>query len=259
MRGHTAIHSAAKYALPVALGFTWVAVAQQQPPAQNQAGQAKPKVFAVGRLGDEPPEEHRPPLFFREEWKRMPKDEEHPLTQTDLVNQDLEVKTYGDQTGILEVQHSRPVGEPTMAWTGLCKANCALALRDKNNYVDLTGYAKIKWQNKQSGFHLLRPIIKLADGTWLVGDHADADSVDWRVSEMTVPDIRWRKLDINQVTEANNGAIWIDHPDLTKVDEIGFTDLMRGTGHGGGGASRVAWIEVYGNPVPRSTQQSSAK
>src|ERR1700729_1851795 len=144
MRGHTAIHSAAKYALPVALGFTWVAVAQQQPPAQNQAGQAKPKVFAVGRLGDEPPEEHRPPLFFREEWKRMPKDEEHPLTQADSVNQDLEVKVYGDQTGILEVQHARPVGEPTMAWTGLCKSNCALALRDKNNFVDLTGFAKIK-------------------------------------------------------------------------------------------------------------------
>jgi hypothetical protein len=259
MRGSTAIQSAAKYALPVALGFAWVALAQQQPPAQGQAGQDKPKAFAVGRLGDEPPEEHRPPLFFREEWKRMPKDEEHVLTQADLVNQALEVKIYGDQTGILEVQHSRPVGEPTMAWTGLCKSNCALALRDKNNYVDLTGFAKIKWQNKQSGFHLLRPIIKLADGTWLVGDHADADSVDWRVSEMTVPDIRWRKLDINQVTEANNGAIWIDHPDLTKVDEIGFTDLSRGTGHGGGGSSRVTWIEVYGNAVPRTTQQSSAK
>ena len=257
MREHAAIRSAAKYALPVALGFAWVAVAQQKPPAQGQAGQDKPKVFAVGRLGDEPPEEHRPPLFFREEWKRMPKDEEHVLTQADLVNQDLEVKIYGDQTGILEVQHARPVGEPTMAWTGLCKSNCALGLRDKNNYVDLTGYAKIKWQNKQSGFHLLRPIIKLADGTWLVGDHADGDTVDWRVSEITIPDVRWRKLDINQVTEANNGAIWIDHPDLSKVDEIGFTDLSRGTGHGGGGSSRVTWIEVYGTPVPRSTQSSA--
>ncbi len=259
MRGNAAVWSAAKYALPVALGFAWVAVAQQQPTAQGQAGQAKPKVFAVGRLGDEPPEEHRPALFFREEWKRMPKDEEHVLTQADLVNQDVEVKIYGDPTGILEVQHARPVGEPTMAWTGLCKSNCALALRDKNNYVDLTGFAKIKWQNKQSGFHLLRPILKLADGTWLVGDHADADSADWRVSEITIPDVRWRKLDISQVTEANNGAIWIDHPDLSKVDEIGFTDLSRGTGHGGGGSSRVTWIEVYGNAVPRTTQQSSAK
>jgi hypothetical protein len=259
MRGHTTIQSAAKYALPLALGFVWVAAAQQQPAAQNQAGQEKPKAFATGRLGDVPPEEHRPPLFFREDWKRMPKDEEHPLTQADLVNQALEVTIYGDKDGINEVQHSRPVGEPTMAWTGLCKSNCALALRDKNNYVDLTGYAKIIWQNKQSGFHLLRPIIQLADGTWLVGDHTDADTVDWRVSEMTVPDIHWRKLDINQVTEANNGAIWIDHPDLSKVNAIGFTDLSRGSGHGGGGSSRVTWIEVYGTPVPRSTQQSSAK
>jgi hypothetical protein len=252
----TAVRSAAKYLLPVMLGFAFVAAAQQQQPAQGQAGQAKPKVFEVGRLGDSPPAEHRPPLFFREEWKRMPKDEEHSLTQTDLVNQNLEVTIYGDKEGILEVQHSRPVGEPTMAWTGLCKSNCALALRDKNNYVDLTGFAKIKWQNMQSGFHLLHPIIQLADGTWLIGDHADPDSVDWRVSEITVPDVHWRKLDINQVTEANNGSIWIDHPDLSRVDAIGFTDLMRGSGHGGGGSSRVAWIEVYGVPVARSTQQS---
>ena len=257
MHARSVIQSAAKYALPVIFGVGCIAVAQQKPAGQGQAGQDKPKVFEVGRLGDSPPAEHRPPLFFRQEWKRMPKDEEHPLTQADLVNQNLEVTIYGDKEGILEVQHSRPVGEPTMAWTGLCKSNCALALRDKNNYVDLTGFAKIKWQNMESGFHLLHPIIQLADGTWLIGDHSDADSVDWRVSEITMPDVHWRKLDINQVTEFNNGSIWIDHPDLSRVDSIGFTDLMRGSGHGGGGSSRVAWIEVYGVPVPRSTQQSS--
>jgi hypothetical protein len=251
--------SALKYAWLVSLGFAWVALAQQQAPPQSQAGEAKPKIFAVRRLGDDPPEEHRPMLFFREEWKRGPKDEEHPLTQADLVNQDLEVTIYGDKDGILEVQHARPVGEPTMAWTGLCKVGCALALRDRDHYVDLTGFAKIKWQTKESGFHLLRPIIKLADGTWLVGDHTDEQSVDWRVTEMTVPDIRWRALNIEDVIEANNGGVWIDKPDLRRVDEIGFTDLMRGSGHRGGGSSRVTWIEVYGNPVPRSTQQSSTK
>jgi hypothetical protein len=39
--------------------------------------------------------------------------------------------------------------------------------------------------------------------------------------------------------------------DLSKVEEIGFTDLMRGSGHGMGGGSRVDWIEVYGKPIPR--------
>ena len=37
--------------------------------------------------------------------------------------------------------------------------------------MDLTGLAKVRWRTKQTGFHYLRPIIKLADGTWLVGDH----------------------------------------------------------------------------------------
>lgn len=248
---------AAKYAFPLILGISCVALAQQQKPAQNPPGQEK--VFAVARLGDDPAEEHRPPLFFRQEWKRMPKDEEHPMTQADMVNQNLELKTYGDKTGILEVQHSRPKGEPTMAWTGLCKAGCALALRDRNNYVDLTGFSKIKWQSKQSGFHLLRPIIKLADGTWLIGDHTDDQTLDWRVTEMTLVDIHWRAFNAEEVIEANNGGKWIEHPDLSKVDEIGFTDMMRGSGHGGGGASRVTFIEVYGNPVPRNPQTSAIK
>jgi hypothetical protein len=257
MRQRTALQWAVKYAFLLVLVISCVALAQQRQPAQNPAGQEK--VFAVARLGDTPPEEHRPPLFFREEWKRMPKDEEHPMTQPDLLNQGLELKLYGDKTGILEVQHSRPVGEPTMAWTGLCKSGCALALRDRNNYVDLTGFAKIKWQSKQSGFHLLRPIIKLADGTWLVGDHTDDQTLDWRVTEMTLVDIHWRQLDAENVIEFNNGGKWMEHPDLSRVDEIGFTDMMRGSGHGGGGASRVTWIEVYGNPVPRNPQSSSAK
>jgi hypothetical protein len=39
--------------------------------------------------------------------------------------------------------------------------------------------------------------------------------------------------------------------DLSRVDEIGFGDLTPGSGHGTGGYSDVAWIEVYGKPVKR--------
>jgi hypothetical protein len=42
--------------------------------------------------------------------------------------------------------------------------------------------------------------------------------------------------------------------DLGKVDEVGFVDLMTGSGHGFGGFSNVGWIEVYGKAVPRSAQ-----
>ncbi len=61
--------------------------------------------------------------------------------------------------------------------------------------------------------------------------------------EFNVSDIRWRRLDIAKVVE---GA-WVDRPDLTKVSEIGWTDLMPGGGTPA--SSRVDWIEVYGRMV----------
>jgi hypothetical protein len=48
-----------------------------------------------------------------------------------------------------------------------------------------------------------------------------------------------------------NGEIWAPNPDLSKVDEIGFADLMPGSGHGTGGWIQLGGIEVYGKSVPR--------
>ena len=56
-----------------------------------------------------------------------------------------------------------------------CDGPVAATLRDKNKFVDLTGRAKIRWQTRSAGFHVVRPVLKLADGTWLIGDHADGD------------------------------------------------------------------------------------
>src|SRR5436190_20719243 len=36
----------------------------------------------------------RPPLFFREEWKQTPKNDEHPVTQESIANSSLEPKLY---------------------------------------------------------------------------------------------------------------------------------------------------------------------
>jgi hypothetical protein len=202
------------------------------------------------------PEDHRPPLFLRESFKETPKGtSETPVTADFLTNPNLELKLYGPGKGDIQiVHHESPKDEPSYIWTGLCSAPCALALRDKSNYVDLTSLAKIRWRSKQAGFHLLRPLVKLADGTWLVGDHADGYTVDWRETEMSVGDIHWRKFDPEHVTEGSDGR-WAENPDLSKVDEIGFTDLTVGSGHGAGGSSRIDWIEVYGNPVPRPATQ----
>jgi hypothetical protein len=209
------------------------------------------------------PEDHRPPLFLREDWKHIPTDTpEHPVTQASITTPNVELKLYGEtkqginpDTGIWEIQRASPKDDPTFIYTGPCMTPCALALRDRNHYMDLTGLAKLRWRTKQTGFHLLRPIVKLADGTWLVGDHAEGPSTDWLETEFSFVDVRWHFLNIDKVVTTKTSD-WVANPDLSRVDEIGFTDLMPGNvadrGHGTSGASRVDWMEVYANPVPRT-------
>ncbi len=98
------------------------------------------------------------------------------------------------------------------------------------------------WRSKQSGTRCLHVVLKLADGTWLVGSQADCTSKDWRITEFNIADIEWYSLNIKSVIEGRP----VPDPDLSKVDEIGFTDLM--TGGGSDACSRLDWIEVYGKP-----------
>jgi hypothetical protein len=129
-------------------------------------------------------------------------------------------------------------------------------LQDKDNYLDLTGTAKNRYEYKEAGLPLLRPIVKLADGTGLVGDHAVGIASDWHVNEVSLADVPWRKLNIQKVIEAVEGK-WVEHPDLSKEDEIGFTDLIAGSGHGPGGWSDAGRIEVYGKAVKRDATNQS--
>ncbi len=189
----------------------------------------------------------RPPLFFREEWKQTPAGGEHPVdAAAALSNAGLELKLYGKE--VLLTGSAQDENNPVHLWTGLCATPCAVALRDRNNYGDLTGLARIRWVTKTSGFHLVRPIVKLADGTWLVGDHTDGSTIDWLQSEFSLADVRWLRLDINAVV--TKGTI-VEKPDLSKVDEIGFVDLTPGSGHGPGGWIDVAAIDVFAKPVKR--------
>jgi hypothetical protein len=191
----------------------------------------------------------RAPLFFREEWKQTQANDEHPVSQASVANPNLELKTYGPPLAeILLAGSSTNETNPTHIWTGTCSMACAVLLRDKNNFVDLRGNARIKWETKTSGLHKVRPVLKLADGTMLVGDHEDGSTTDWHVSEFSISEVRWIKLDEKRVV--TTGA-WVTNPDLSRVDEVGFVDLLLGSGHGQGGWSDVASIEVYGASVKR--------
>jgi hypothetical protein len=168
-----------------------------------------------------------------------------PVTQEVVTNPDLELRVYGAKKDDMTVNNE---GGVPHVWNGLCTQGCAVAFRHKESYADLTGKARIKWYTKTSGFHEIRPVVKLADGTWLVGDHFDAYTYDFRESEFFFGEVRWLKLDMEKVQ--TKGTL-LDKPDLRRVDEIGFADLVPGSGHGWGGFVNVGRIEVYGKPVKR--------
>jgi len=197
--------------------------------------------------GEAPPRITRSPLFFREEWKQTAAGGEHPVDPSEaLSNASLELKLYGKE--ILLTGSKQDENNPIHLWTGTCTTPCAVTLREKTNYADLTGLARIRWVTKVSGFHKVRPVLKLADGTWLVGDHADGSTLDWLQNDFSVADVRWLRLDIDTVVTKGN---IVERPDLSRVDEIGFVDLMPGSGHGPGGWIDVGAIEVFARPVKR--------
>lgn len=232
-----------------------------------------------------------PPLFFREAWKQTGALEapefrpQHPVTQAAVTTATLQLTVHDpgaanitahaqkaparslprDWRGPTCVQMSgyaqdpppaRVVaGEPTdppNLWTGVCMTAVAVTLRDTASYVDLTGMAKIRWVTRVSGFHVVRPVIRLADGRWLVGDYAEgaasANSTAFLETEFPIAPIRWLQLDMSRVVTTGT---WVEKPDLSRVDEIGFADLLPGSGHGWGGFVNVARFEVYGRPVKR--------
>ncbi len=189
-------------------------------------------------------ESYRPGLFFREDWKESPA--EIPLNQNHVNNPELLVQLYGaGKDSLKKSNHEQPVDDPFYVWSGLCLENWLVSLKHKEHNVDLTGFAKIRWRTKQAGYRELRIALKLADGTWLVSDQSDGPSKDWRIKEFNIQDIRWRRLDIKRIAEV--GAV--NNPDLSNVEEIGFTDLM--PGGQSASCSRLDWIEVDGKPVKR--------
>jgi len=207
-----------------------------QPPAGPRGG---------GRFQPQPP----PPLFFKEAWKDFSGNV--PMTQEYVVNPDLQLTMFGAGT---EDFHVTNEGNVPHIWNGLAASSSALLLSSKQNFVDLTGKAKIRWYTKTSGFHEIRPVLKLADGTYLIGDHFDANTFDYHETEFYLSEVRWLKLDMPKV---QTKGVLLDKVDLSKVDAVGFADLTAGSGHGSGGYSDVGWIEVYGKPVKREAAAAS--
>jgi hypothetical protein len=215
------------------------------------AGSALAQTPAAGA----PAAPSRPPLFLSEGWQplKTPPDDHGawPASQGGVASPKLQLSLHGASGKEIQLVAVRGQSDlyPMNLWTGTTTSPSAASLRDRDNFVDLSDpLAKIRWTVRTSGFHQVRPILKLADGTWLIGDHATGPSLDFNVDDISIADVRWMKLDIDRVVTVGN---WVANPDLRKVDEVGFADLFPGSGHGPGGYANVARIEVYGRPVKR--------
>jgi hypothetical protein len=215
--------------LPVLLGLA-IAVPKRLHGQQEVSARSVPK--------------DRPPLFFREDWKETPA--AMPITQDHVANPSLILGLYGPgKDHMRKSHHDKPADDPFYIWGGVSTGNWAVSLRHRDSFVNLTGTSKFRWRTMQTGLRQLHIILKLADGNWLVSDQAVGATSDWQESEFSFADLRWHALDIKTVIEQRA----VEKPDLSKVDEIGWTDLM--TGGGTPASSRVDWFEVYGWPVKR--------
>jgi len=187
------------------------------------------------------------------------------LVSTEVITSpNLNLHTYGDGRNIL-VSIGTAETDPHL-FDGFCDKPCGLTLQDRNNYFDLTGKAKIKWTITVSGFHRARPLIKLADGTLLIGDQAEGSVADCQHSEVSLSEVRWLRLDPARGVTLGN---WVQNPNLSKVDEVGFFDVIPGSGvHVEGvpveklpNAPVGGWIamsafELWGKPVAREVKVS---
>ena len=112
--------------------------------------------------------QERPSLLFREDWREIPA--ALPVTPEHVANPDLELQLHGKgRAGIKKSHHDQPLDDPYYIWSGMCETgNWAVSLKPRSGPFDLTGQAKVRWRTKQSGFRVLRLIVQLASGQWLI-------------------------------------------------------------------------------------------
>src|SRR5207302_4168248 len=185
---------------------------------------------------------NQPPLFFKEAWQITGPAHAIAAGENVLTSANLELKLYGPSATASDPDKRIWISTPPInIWTGMTTTPFAATLRDKDNYVDLTGLAKVRWITRSSGFHVVRPVVKLADGTYLVGEHADANTSGFLESEFMFATERWMKLDIERiVTKGTHGraqdasARVRDPVDVSTVDEGGVAVVMHVSGDGCG-------------------------
>ena len=159
-----------------------------------------------------------------------------PLTQSAIATPNVDLQLYGDGKNIVVATGNGP--QLPRLFFGLCTGPCGFTLRDKDTAFDLRGRASLQFTTIVSGFHKVRPIIRLTDGRLLIGDQAEGSTADYHRYDISFADCRWLALD--PVRGLTLGATWVQ-ADLSSVDEVGVFDILPGSG---------AWPDA-GQPVEK--------
>lgn len=190
-------------------------------------------------------------------------DARRSLTQRSVTTPNVDLQLYGDGGNIIVATGSG--ANLPRTFFGLCKGPCGFTLRDRSHSFDLRGRANIRFITIVSGFHRVRPLVKLADGTLLIGDQAEGSVADYHQYTISFSECRWLRLDpVRGVTLGT----WVQNPDLSKVDEVGYFDVVPGSGAHTeglaverqpappvGGWIAVSSFELWGTPVSRTASQ----
>jgi len=196
-----------------------------------------------------PPPATRPPLLFKEEWREPPYEGERTdvnqrFTPSVVTNERIEAKLYGTDSKVIRAaQHEGRID----LWTGMATSPVAVTLRDKRNYVDLTGLARLRWIVRTNAIHTLYPVVKLADGSMIVGDRGISTDGEFVQVEVVFGGMKWFKLDPAKVVVLAP----VENPNLSKVDEVGLATLAPAGGHGIAGSANFSTVELFAKAVPR--------
>ena len=209
-----------------------------------------------GQGGFTSPPDNPAVLLFRETWAT---EAAQPMVQASIRNTSLVLHIYGNPDDIRKTTHA--AANEHYTYTGETTTNWAITLSDPKRYWDLTGDGRFRMETRSSGLRTTRVVIKTADGRYFVSEEGNPESSAWIVRDYIFRDLTWRTLLMTDTpTNASNRRqpnpkrvpiipTTRATPDLTKVEEVGFSDLMEGGWIPS--TSRVRSWEVWGKAVPR--------
>jgi len=131
---------------------------------------------------------------------------------------------------------------------------------DPKNYFDLSLPGKMMLRTRNTGYRQAHIAIRTADGKYYVTEEGSGESSAWMNRDYILSDMHWRSLMMEDTPSGGGNrkpepdrqvivAAGVATSDLSKIDEIGFTDLLPGGFIPS--TTRVNSWAVYGKKVPR--------